>query len=70
MNITLYSSGCPKCIVLEKKLNSLGVDYSLNNDLDAMISKGFAQVPVLEVDGESYDFVEANNLINNGGLNA
>ena len=70
MNIILYSNGCPRCNILKKKLDSLDIDYSINNDLDTMIEKGFAQVPVLEVDGTEYDFITANNLINDGGLTA
>ena len=69
MNITLYSNNCPRCNVLKKKLDNLGIDYSINSDLDSMIEKGFSQVPVLEVDEKIYYFTEANDLINDGGLN-
>ena len=34
--ITLYSTGCPKCQVLEKKLNNEGIGFSISNDIDVL----------------------------------
>ena len=59
MSIVLYSTNCPKCKVLEKKLNSIGVDYTIVTDEDLMISKGFSSAPMLEVDGNVMDFGNA-----------
>lgn len=64
MNIKLYSTGCPKCHVLESKLNSKNISYEVCNDKDAMISMGLTAVPVLEVDGNRMDFKQAVNWIN------
>lgn len=63
--ITLYTTHCPKCRVLEAKLNQKGIEYQENTDIDYMSSLGIMSVPVLEVDGELLDFVTANNWINN-----
>lgn len=63
--ITLYTTHCPKCRVLEAKLNQKGIEYQENTDIDYMESLGIMSVPVLEVDGELLDFVRANNWINN-----
>lgn len=65
MEVVLYSTHCPRCIVLEKKLNSKNVAYTEVNDIEAMEKKGIMSVPVLEVDGSLMNFVEANNWINN-----
>lgn len=62
--VTLYSTGCSKCVVLKKKLDEKGIEYLENNDVDAMIEKGLNELPVLEVDGELYPFREAVNWIN------
>jgi glutaredoxin len=59
MDVILYSTNCPKCKVLEKKLNSSGIDYSIVTDVDVMEQKGFQSAPVLEVDDKIYEFSEA-----------
>lgn len=59
MSIVLYSTNCPKCKVLEKKLDSIGVDYTIVTNEDLMISKGFSSAPMLEVDGNIMDFGNA-----------
>lgn len=64
MDITLYSTHCPKCMVLEKKLQMAGIDYKLVEDADLMIEKGFASAPILEVDGEPMVFMDAVNWVN------
>ena len=69
LNIILYSTGCPKCQVLKKKLESANIKYTLNNNVEEMQEKGFYQVPVLGVDDKYLDFKEANEWINNGGMN-
>ena len=62
--ITLYSTHCPRCCIIEKKLKSNGIEFELCDDEDAMIEKGFKEVPKLEVDGVLMDFKEANEWIN------
>lgn len=62
--IVLYSTGCPRCGVLKKKLEQKGVDYQENNSVDEMLSLGITQVPVLSVDGTLYDFSAANEWVN------
>ena len=64
MQITLFSTHCPRCIVLEKKLRQKGIDYDEVNDVSIMEKRGFLSVPVLEVDGKIMDFKEANDWIN------
>lgn len=65
MDVKLYSTHCPKCIVLEKKLNQKNISFEEINDIDVMTAKGFMQAPMLEVDGEVMDFKQANDWINN-----
>lgn len=65
MVITLYSTHCPKCMVLEKKLQQKGISYEEINDVNVMTEKGYMSVPMLEVDGVSMDFNEAVKWINN-----
>lgn len=55
----LYSTHCPKCRVLEAKLNQKSISYEEINDVELMTQRGFTTVPKLEVDGVVYDFKEA-----------
>jgi glutaredoxin len=59
MSIISYSTGCPKCNVLEAKLNSKGINYEVCRDIEIMQSKGMMTAPNLEVDGELMDFSAA-----------
>jgi len=67
MSVVLYSTGCPKCRVLEKKLNTDGIRYSISNDINKLVEKGFQSVPVLDVDGDFLEFKDAVNWIKNRG---
>ena len=62
--IILYSTKCPRCLIIEKKLKEKGIQYEENNDTQAMIDKGLEMAPALEVDGKIMDFKEAVNWIN------
>ena len=64
MEITLYSTHCPRCNVLEKKLQQKKIDYNEINDTAIMEQKGYLSVPVLEVNGKSMNFKEAVDWIN------
>lgn len=65
MTVVLYSTHCPKCNVLKKKLKQKNISYEEVNDIEKMKEKGYLSVPVLEVDGVSMDFKTASDWINN-----
>lgn len=54
--ITLYTTHCPKCSVLQKKLDAAKIDFNVCEDVDTMIAKGMLSAPYLEVDGEMMDY--------------
>lgn len=64
MKVILYTIGCPRCIVLEKKLDAANVEYEKFEDKDKMIEIGMSTMPVLEVDGIRMNYVEAIKWIN------
>lgn len=64
MNVILYSTGCPKCNILKKKLADAKIDYKVIEDVDVMTSKGLKEVPWLEVDGNLMNFVDSSKWIN------
>ena len=63
-DIVLYSTKCPKCIVLERKMHQQGISFVENNSVQDMLALGFKQAPVLSVDGKLMGFKEANDWIN------
>lgn len=63
--IILYSTGCPRCSVLKKKLIQKEVPFVENNNEQQMLDKGFTEVPMLEVNGVCLGFTEANKWVNN-----
>ena len=64
MSVTLYSTGCPKCRILETKLNQKNIGFNINKDEDEMIKRGFQSLPMLEVDGKLMDFGDSVRWVN------
>lgn len=67
--IILYSTGCPKCQVLRKKLEKANINFNICKDTNIMKEKNINSVPALEVNGTLYSFKDAAELINRGELN-
>lgn len=67
--IILYSTDCPRCKVLEKKLGQKNIDFVINKNTDDIMNvankTGFISAPLLEVDGQVMGFEQANQFINN-----
>ena len=43
----LYSTNCPKCKILEKKMEDVKINFVVSNDVDKMMELGFMSAPVL-----------------------
>lgn len=68
MHLVLYTTHCPRCKVLEKKLQQKGLLYTENDNIDEMIEMGFKTAPLLSVDGaKPMDFGEAVKWIKEQG---
>lgn len=67
--IILYSTNCPKCKVLKKKLEQKNIPFIENNNIEEMKEKGIYEVPVLEKDEILFNFTEAINKINQNEFN-
>lgn len=65
--VVLYSTHCPRCSILEKKLYQLGIAYELNTNVKEMIALGMKSAPMLSVNGELLDFTAANDWLNKHG---
>lgn len=64
MRVTLYSTGCPKCVILETKMKQKNIEYDIETNVDLMVEKGFQSLPMLEVNGEIMDFGAAVKWVN------
>lgn len=65
MNIVLYSTDCPVCVMLKEKLKQHNVEFTESKDTEIMLQKGITAVPVLEVNGELYGARKALEWVNN-----
>lgn len=59
MEITLYSTHCPKCVVLEKKLQAANISYTVNSNEEDIVATGYMSLPLLKVNDTIYEFKEA-----------
>lgn len=66
-NIILYSTGCPKCKILESKLKAKNISYKTITDKGEMLKKGLTEVPILKIKDKLLGFFEANSWINKKG---
>jgi len=65
MEIILHTTDCPKCRILEKKLDQNGIKYHKNDDIQAMIDAGFREAPLLQIDEDTFlTFPDAAKWIN------
>lgn len=68
MKITLYSTHCPKCKIIETKLERKSIEFKLIDDTEKVIQFGkennIMSAPILVVDTLVMDFKTANDWIN------
>lgn len=62
--IILYTTGCPKCAVLEKKLEQKGVVFEKITDVSEIRAAGVTSVPTLFADGSKMSFLDAVRYVN------
>lgn len=62
MNI-LYSTGCPKCKILEGRLEKDGIEFQISDNVDFLIEQGYQNAPVLQINGTLYTFSQAMSLL-------
>lgn len=63
--IKVYSTHCPRCMVIEKKLKQKGLKFEIIDDINIMREMGIQSTPMLQVDNQSLmKFDEANKWVN------
>lgn len=63
--IILYSTGCPKCRILEAKLKEKNINYTEVDDIEYMKTIGLKEVPWLKIDNDMLNFADAVKWVNN-----
>lgn len=67
--ITIYSTGCPKCKIAERLLNSKNIKYELNTNLDEINpiadEKNIDSVPFADINGKIVDSKSLFDWIDN-----
>lgn len=63
----LYSTNCPKCNMLEKRLYQI-CEFDVITDIDEVINAakkyGMKSAPILVIDDKAYNFEQAMKMIN------
>ena len=61
----IYSSNCPKCIVLKKKLEQKNITFTESNDFQKLLDANIKTLPVLEIDNQLLTFNDAIQYVDN-----
>lgn len=62
--IKLYTNHCRKCEILTAKLKEKNVSFEVEDNEETLAALGFDFMPVLEVDGERLQYLDAVNYVN------
>lgn len=65
-NVILYTTHCPRCLILANKLKEKGVAYTEFTDKNKMLEMGLDMMPVLQIGNKQYGFKEAIKIV--GGM--
>ena len=63
MEIILYHTDCPKCKILQQKLDQKQIKYKSITNIEEIINLGYSSVPILQVNKTTYTFSEAIKLL-------
>lgn len=63
----LFSNDCPKCKILESRLNSKNIEFIKNDNFEELIEKGFNSAPILKIENKYLTYLEAINWIKEYG---
>lgn len=59
MTVTVYTTNCPQCKMLEAMLKSKNIPFSIVYGEEEILKRGFQSAPILEVDGKLMSFKDS-----------
>ena len=63
--IILYSNGCPRCKIIEKRLEDKGIRDKKITDTEEMLRLGLTNVPWIKTKDTIMNFKDSIDYINN-----
>lgn len=63
--IILYTTHCPRCKVLQSKLDAANISYTINEDIEEMLAYGLKSAPALRIGDKILNFTEAVKWVGN-----
>ena len=63
--IILYTTHCPRCKVLQSKLDEAHISYTINEDIEEMLAYGLKSAPALRIGDKILNFTEAVKWVGN-----
>ena len=64
MKVKLYTTHCPKCKILEERLNEKKVKYEVIDNIEELQKMNFKSVPNLDIDGKIYNYLDSIRYLN------
>lgn len=64
MEVIFYTTHCPQCNILSKKLEAKNIQYTTVDDVETMKELGITSVPVLSIGGVLMNFRNAVDFVN------
>ena len=64
MKVKLYTTHCPKCKILEERLNEKKIKYEVIDNIEELQKMNFKSVPNLEIDGKIYNYLDSIRYLN------
>ena len=65
-NVILYTTHCPRCVILANQLKEKNIPYTEFTDKNKMLEMGMDIMPVLQIGIKQYGFKEAMKIV--GGM--
>lgn len=64
--VVLYTTGCPRCKVLESNLKKRSIDFDVIEGSEPIRKLGYVSAPILDVDGRIMTYPAAMNWLLKG----
>ena len=64
MEVTVFTTNCPQCMMLEAMLKKKKIEHKVVYGADEITKRGYSSAPILEVDGVTMSFAEAVRWVN------